>query len=116
MLKASWAASLLRLVSAHSKTLRLERVREKGVRLSGFVSLQPNCMEMFWEHTAAVTHGTGPYLKADRNDCLTNPRISMWLQEDVFFLTPTDKPLQFIHPQQPSVSIRIICTQGQVGP
>lgn len=50
-------------------------------------------MEMFWEHTAAITHGSGPYLKADRNACLTNPRISVWLQEDVLFLTPTDKPL-----------------------
>ena len=50
-------------------------------------------MEMFWEHTAAITHGTGPYLKADRKACLTNPRISVWLWEDVLFLTPTDKPL-----------------------
>lgn len=49
-------------------------------------------MEMFWEHTAAITHGTGPYLKADSHACLTNPRISMWLREDVHFLTPTDKP------------------------
>jgi len=50
-------------------------------------------MEMFWEHTAAVTHGTGPLLKADRNACLTNPRTSVWLWEDMLFLTPTDKLL-----------------------
>lgn len=69
------------------------RVREKPVWLAAFVSLQPNCTEMFWEHTAAVTHGAGPYLKADRNACLTNPRITAWLQEDVLFLTQADKPL-----------------------
>lgn len=50
-------------------------------------------MEMFWEHTAAVTHGAGPYLKADKNACLTSPRISAWLPEDVLFLIQAEKPL-----------------------
>lgn len=69
------------------------RVREKPVWLAAFVSLQPNCTETFWEHTAAATHGAGPYLKADRNACLAIPGISAWLQEDALFLTQSDKPL-----------------------
>lgn len=91
------AESLTGSISAEASVRKspwgCSRVREKPVWLAAFVSLQPNCTEMFWEHTAAVTHGAGPYLKADRNACLTNPRISAWLQEDVLFLTQADKPL-----------------------
>lgn len=65
------------------------REREKRARLPDFISLKPSGKEIFWEHTAAVTHGTGPCLKADRDACLTRG-ISVWLWEDVIFLTLTD--------------------------
>lgn len=85
------------------------RVREKPVCLAAFVSLQPNCMEIvLGTHSCRYTW-RWPIFES-RQKCLFNQPQDFCVAAGRCSFSNTS-PWQFINPQQPSVSIRTICTQ-----